>query len=140
MSVAKSRIDLTKLNPNAELPYQLRLEDFVDAAHDAYDFFYDVNTFLDKRGLQRLDDMLRPAAMSGVLSDTLTESLARHSRALVVNGWHNGHPDLVLRGKYAKNAVEAGEFGVEVKSTRKRGGAVDTHVLALSGCASSSMR
>ena len=44
-----------------------------------------------------------------------------------MNGRHNGHPDLVVQGKYKDNAVESGEFGVEVKSTRKRGGAVDMH-------------
>ncbi|BFU94714.1 MAG: hypothetical protein NTNFB02_14360 [Nitrospira sp.] len=31
------------------------------AMQDVYDFFYDVNLGLTERGLQRLDDMLRPA-------------------------------------------------------------------------------
>ncbi len=79
------------------------------------------------RGLQRLDDMLRPAIMSGVLSDMLTASLARHSRALTENLFHNGHPDLIVQGVYPGNAVKAGLEGVEVKTTRKPGGAVDTH-------------
>ena len=127
MPAIRNTLDLAKLNHSAELPFGLRLEDFASAVQDAYDFFFDVNKFLEERHLQRLDDMLRPAAMSGVLSDTLTESLARHSRALAVNGWHNGHPDLIVRGKYNNNAVESGELGVEVKSTRKRGGAVDCH-------------
>lgn len=35
------------------------------AMQDVYDFFYDVNLGLIERGLQRLDDMLRPAIMSG---------------------------------------------------------------------------
>lgn len=46
------------------------------AMQDVYDFFYDVNLGLIERGLQRFDDMLRPAIMSGVLSDMLTASLA----------------------------------------------------------------
>ena len=57
----------------------------------------------------------------------LTASLAKHSRTLVVNGYFNGHPDLVVKGKYPKNAVKAGNQGVEIKTTRKAGGAVDTH-------------
>jgi hypothetical protein len=65
--------------------------------------------------------------MSGVLSDMLTASLAKHSRTLVVNSYFNGHPDLVVRGRYARNAVKSGEHGVEIKATRKAGGAVDTH-------------
>ena len=62
-----------------------------------------------------------------MLSDMLTASLARHSRTLVVNAHHNGHPDLLVRGHYPDNAAKAGELGVEIKSTRKSGGAVDTH-------------
>ena len=32
-----------------------------------------------------------------------------------------------MRGVYAKDAVKAGAEGVEIKTTRKSGGAVDTH-------------
>ena len=67
------------------MPFGLRLKDFEMAMQDVYDFFYDVNLGLIERGLQRLDDMLRPAIMSGVLSDMLTASLAKHSRSLTVN-------------------------------------------------------
>jgi hypothetical protein len=45
----------------------------------------------------------------------------------VENGRHNGHPDLVVRGRYPNDAVAAGADGLEIKSTLKRGGAVDTH-------------
>jgi hypothetical protein len=97
------------------------------AMQDVYDFFYDVNTSLLEKGLQRLDDMLRPAIMSGLLSDMITASMARHSRVLVENKHFNGHPDLVVRGKYANDSVLSGLDGVEIKTTRKTGGAVDTH-------------
>lgn len=118
---------VTKFNPKARLPYELRLRDFEMAMQDVYDFFFDVNRGLIDRGLTRLDDMVRPAIMSGLLSDMLTSSLAKHSRTLVVNCYHNGHPDLVVGGVYPSNSVKAGSQGVEVKTTRKRGGAVDTH-------------
>ena len=127
MAVIRNRLDDSKLNPAASLPYELRIEDFRLAIQDVYDFFYDVNTGLVGKGLDRLDDTLRPAIMSGVLSDMLTASLAKHSRTLVVNCYFNGHPDLVVRGRYAGNAVKAGDQGVEIKTTRKAGGAVDTH-------------
>jgi hypothetical protein len=114
-------------NKRAKLPYGLRLKDFELAMQDVYDFFFDVNKLLLKKGLRRLDDTLRPAAMSGIISDMMTSSLAKHSRVLVENNFFNGHPDLIVQGKYPSNSVKAGEHGVEVKSTRKRGGAVDTH-------------
>lgn len=127
MPMNRNALDPSKLNVNAALPYELRLDDIRAAVQDVYDFFFDVNTGLMAKGLDRLDDTLRPAIMSGVLSDMLTASVAKHSRALVVNQYFNGHPDLVLKGEYAANAVKAGDKGIEIKTTRKAGGAVDTH-------------
>ena len=127
MPVTRNSPDPSKFNGTAQLPFQLRIEDFRLAMQDVYDFFYDVNSGLVGKGLDRLDEVLRPAIMSGVLSDMLTASLAKHSRSLAVNAFFNGHPDLVVRGQYPNNAVPAGEHGVEIKTTRKAGGAVDTH-------------
>ncbi len=127
MPVVRNTVDPGNFNAEARLPFELRVEDVRLAMQDVYDFFYDVNTGLVEKGLDRLDEMLRPAIMSGLLSDMLTASLAKHSRALVVNCYFNGHPDLVVKGRYPNNAVKAGEHGVEIKTTRKSGGAVDTH-------------
>jgi hypothetical protein len=125
--VQKVKLDRSAFNTNADLPYELRIADFEIAMQDVYDFFHDVNRLLLDKGLKRLDDMMRPAAMSGIISDMLTASMGRHSRSLVENEHFNGHPDLVVRGIYPKNSVRAGDDGVEIKSTRKPGGAVDTH-------------
>ena len=127
MAVTRNVVDKSRFNPAVTLPYDLRLEDFQLAMQDVYDFFFDVNSMLAKKGLQRLDEMLRPAIMSGVLSDMLTASLAKHSRVLTINLHFNGHPDLVVQGVYPNNAVNSGTEGVEIKTTRKSGGAVDTH-------------
>lgn len=127
MAIVRNQADPSKFNQHANLPFELRLKDFELAMQDVYDFFYDVNMLLTGKGLQRLDDMLRPAIMSGLLSDMLTASLARHSRTLVQNNYFNGHPDLVIRGVYPSDSCKAGTDGVEIKTTRKSGGAVDTH-------------
>lgn len=127
MTIPRNTVDQKKLNAAAKLPFELRLKDFEIAVQDIYDFFFDVNSALVARGLKRFDDLLRPAIMSGILSDLLTASLARHSRTLTENQYFNGHPDLVVDGRYPDNAVKAGTEGVEVKATRKPGGAVDTH-------------
>lgn len=127
MPIRRNSVDTTTFNPLAVLPFELRLKDFEIAMQDVYDFFFDVNTGLAAKGLERLDDMLRPAIMSGLLSDMLTASLAKHSRALTENKYFNGHPDLIVKGVYPGNSVQAGTEGVEVKTTRKAGGAVDTH-------------
>jgi len=127
MHISRNTIESSKFNRKAQLPYELRLKDFEMAMQDVYDFFFDVNSNLSKKGLQRLDDMLRPAIMSGVLSDMMTASMAKHSRTLTENKYFNGHPDLLVQGVYSGNAVKAGIDGIEIKTTRKSGGAVDTH-------------
>lgn len=114
-------------NSDAVLPFELRLNDFEIAMQDVYDFFFDVNVLFQNKGLPRLDDEIRPAIMSGMLSDMLTASLAKHSRSLTQNRYFNGHPDLIVNGRYPNNTIKSGHDGVEIKTTKKRGGAVDTH-------------
>lgn len=127
MPIFRNTVDTTKFNSDARLPFELRTQDFELAMQDVYDFFFDVNSHLIGKGLQRLDDMLRAAIMSGLLSDMVTASLAKHSRTLTENLYHNGHPDLIVQGAYPGNSVASGVEGVEIKTTRKAGGAVDTH-------------
>src|SRR5436190_49297 len=127
MPIRRNRPKPENFNRDANLAFQLRLEDFEIAIQDVYDLFYDVNTGLLEKGLERLDDFLRPAIMSGLLSDLLTASLSKHSRALTRNNYFNGHPDLVVKGIYPNDSIKAGTEGVEIKTTRKSGGAVDTH-------------
>ena len=126
-SIQRNTTNADCFNSRAVLPYSLRIVDFQIAMQDVYDLFHDINGLLVDRGLRRLEDMLRPAAMSGMISDLLTASLGNHSRTLTENRYFNGHPDLLVEGMYPNNAVQAGAEGVEIKSTRKAGGAVDTH-------------
>ena len=123
----RAQVDLGAFNGEAQLPFNLRLQDFQLAMQDVYDFFFDVNELFQKKGLPRLDDELRPAIMSGLLSDMLTASIAKHSRSLTQNRYFNGHPDLIVAGRYPEDRIKAGVDGIEIKTTRKPGGAVDTH-------------
>src|SRR5579875_983017 len=127
MHMRREIVDRRAFNPSLLLPWQLRTADFEIAMQDVYDFFYDVNTMFVSKGLPRLDDSLRKANMSGLISDMLTASVAKHSRALTQNKYHNGHPDLIVQGRYPNDSVKAGLDGVEIKTTRKAGGGVDTH-------------
>lgn len=127
MVLRRETVNVSRFNEAAELPFALRRQDFELAMQDVYDFYFDVNKLLLAKGLHRLDDMLRPAAMSGMISDMLTASMAKHARSLVENRHFNGHPDLIVQGRYANNAIASGTDGIEIKSTRKAGGAVDTH-------------
>lgn len=113
MSILRNNVNITASKREASLPHELRLEDFQLALQYVHDFFFDVNSHLIAKGLQRLDDMLRPAIMSGILSDMIIASLAKHARVLTENRYFNGHPDLVVQGIYRDNAVKTGNEGIE---------------------------
>jgi hypothetical protein len=85
MTIKRNEVDRKKLNRKAALPFQLRIEDIAIAMQDVYDFFHDVNDSLVRKGLERLDDMLRPANMSGLISgqaNGVTPSFFLASQAL----------------------------------------------------------
>ena len=63
MEITRNTVDTSKFNYESKPPYELRQQDFQMAMQDVYDFFFDVNSHLLAKGLQRLDDMLRPAML-----------------------------------------------------------------------------
>ena len=70
-------VDDDAFNHEFPLPYSLRVQDFHMAMQDVYDFLHDVNNHLVAKSLRRLDDMLRPAILSGILSDMLYRKLGQ---------------------------------------------------------------
>ncbi|MCE9623746.1 MAG: hypothetical protein K8R99_15510 [Actinomycetia bacterium] len=108
-----------------DLPYGLQVRDFRNALDALYDFFHAVNTALMGRGLEWMENLVRAAAVSNMVSDMASAAIAKHSNGLVLNRRHNGHPDLIPHGTYPDDKVEHGEEGVEVKGTRGR--VADTH-------------
>ena len=132
-TVERAQPKATKFNRARTLPFNLRPEDFELAMQDVYDFLHDLNDILLDKNLRRLEDVSRPQAFSGLMSDLLTDALATHARSLTVNTVHNGHPDLLVDGAHPNNGVMNGapDKGIEVKATKKKNkgqdGAVDTH-------------
>ena len=114
-------------NPLAEYPYALRADVFAIAMSDIYELLATINASLMSRGLLRIEESVRGAVFSGLLSDLVTVSLASHANGLTKNTFHNGHPDLLPVGRYTDDAAQSAEEGVEVKVTKRPGGAVDMH-------------
>lgn len=127
-AVKKAQVDRAKFNPSATLPYSLRLTDFEAAMDDVYVLLHAINDALQQRGLLRLEESVRGAVYSGLLSDIISASLAKHSLGLVRNAYPaNPHPDLLPVGRYPNDSAQSAEEGVEVKVTKKKGGGVDMH-------------
>jgi hypothetical protein len=133
-------VDATAFNKDLVLPFELRLKDFEIAMQDVYDFFFDVNTLFLKKGLPRLDDEIRPAIMSGMLSDMLTASLAKHSRTLTQNIYFNGHPDLIVRVDIPITKSRPEQMASRSRRRGKRAELSIRTERGINGCAPSYMR
>ena len=123
----RAQVNRGGFNAELALPYALKLDVFAIAMDDIYDMLHNLNTGLVDRGLLPFENSVRGAIYTGVLSDLLTEALANHAAGLVKNTRSNGHPDLLPAGRYMGNGAQGAEEGVEVKVTKKAGGAVDMH-------------
>lgn len=103
------------------LPYDLTRKDFAVAAQAVDGLIKTLNQACASRGLDRIEELLTtPATLTALISDVFAGALARASACMVVNGRHNGHPDLVPRGYYPEDVVQSGAEGVEVKATKNR--------------------
>jgi hypothetical protein len=115
--------DAAPLITKAELnPYGLTVEEVVNGVERAYTLLFEINNFLVGKGLDRLEDLLLGNSLSGMVSEILVKSVSDCSKTLIRNEKVGGHPDLVPRGMYEGDAVLRGERGVEIKSSKQRGG------------------
>jgi len=102
-----------------QLPYHLQCEDIMRLVEDLHRLLHDLNVQLHERGYERLEELLDPAGFSGLISRAAVDRLARQSRNLFRNEYHNGYPDLVPYGVYPANSVQHGtQGGLEVKTSR----------------------
>ena len=117
MSLVQNEVTTKCFNRDAKLPFGLRLKDFEMAMQDVYDFFYDVNLGHIERGLQRLDDMLRPAILSGVLYDVDNSTEPAKDRApMTVTEIYLGQ---VTKNDFRKN--QRSELGTRTATLHKDG-------------------
>lgn len=105
-------------NPNAELPYGLKTEHVRQAMTDFAQFIGFVNRELTARNIERLESMLMPANFSSIVGEFMTGTIPRYCPSLAKNQYHNGHPDLVPRGRFPRDAAQHEEEGIEVKGSR----------------------
>ena len=105
----------------APLPFGLEPRAFLRVVEDVHRTIHLLNTALHREHLPPLEELMDPAGFSGTLSRTVVRRLAAASNdVLAVNGFHNGYPDLVRKGRYDRDSVQRGE-GIEVKASRSNG-------------------
>ncbi|GMU40333.1 MAG: hypothetical protein AMXMBFR23_11990 [Chloroflexota bacterium] len=66
-----------------------------------------------------MEDLLDAASFSGLISRTFAVRVADASQGrLVVNGYPNGYPDLLVSGQYPMDKAQRADQGVEFKASR----------------------
>lgn len=121
-SILKAEIFEEYFNYSAKLSYGLQVGEIRNAIKNTYGFLFEINDFLIKRGYSRLEDLLLGNSLSGMLSEILVKNIAKSSKTLERNEKIGGYPDLIPKGVYPNNEVLRGKEGIEVKSSKQRGG------------------
>lgn len=99
-----ARVQRSQVNDSGfikgDLPYVLKASVFSIAMDDVYEMLATANTALVDRGLLPLENSVRGAIYTGLLSDLIAEALANHASGLVKNQFNNWHPDLLPAGRF----------------------------------------
>ncbi len=111
-------LDKKFFNPKAVIPYCCTVDHIHAAMTEFQDFLGFVNVSLRKRKFTRLETILMPANFSSVVGEFIASGLPKHCPTLARNTYHNGHPDLIPKGKFKKDAVQYGDEGIEIKASR----------------------
>ena len=105
-------------NYKANLPYGCVTEHIYKAMCDFSDFLGFINEQLFSKGLNRLESFLMPANFSSIVGEFMHSSIPRYSLGLVKNCYHNGHPDLIPKGRFKNNSAQHANEGIEIKASR----------------------
>lgn len=115
---APHSVDAAGFNPKTTLPYGLTVEHLQSAMSDFTNFIGFINLQLHSREIERLEVMLMPANFSSIVGEFMASSIPKYCPTLVKNQYHNGHPDMIPRGRYPSDAVQHGDEGIEIKGSR----------------------
>lgn len=112
------RVCAVDFNPPAQIPYGCTVEHIRETMNGFLDFLEFVNTQLHTKGIPRLERFLMPANFSSIVGEFMTVNLPNHCLTIVKNNYHNGHPDLLPKGKYLGDSILHADEGIEVKASR----------------------
>ena len=111
-------VDPKGFNYAAQLPYGLKVDHVRQAMESFVDFLGFLNQQLHSKGLPRVESLLMPANFSSVVGEFMKAHIPVFCPSLVVNRYHNGHPDLIPVGRFPGDAVHHTDEGIEIKASR----------------------
>jgi hypothetical protein len=106
-------------NDKAVIPYGCTVGHVYQAMTEFVNFIGFINVQLNDKGLRRFESMLMPANFSSMVGEFMGATIPKYCGTLAKNTYHNGHPDLLPKGKYPNNSVQhGGADGIEIKGSR----------------------
>ena len=115
-------LDPKGFNPKAVIPYGCKIDHIRKAMGDFLDFLGFVNQQLATKKISRLESFLMPANFSSMVGEFMTATIPKYCASLVKNRYHNGHPDMVPKGKFPGESILHATEGIEVKASRHGSG------------------
>ena len=109
-------------NQKAAIPYGCKIEHIRKAMSDFLDFLGFVNQQLATKKILRLESFLMPANFSSMVGEFMTMAIPKYCPSLVKNCYHNGHPDMVPKGRFPGDSILHVTEGIEIKASRHGSG------------------
>lgn len=109
-------------NPKCVLPYGLTTHDVRQAMEEFIELLGFINTRLHEKQAPRLETLVMPATFSSIVSEFMCIAIPRYCPTLVRNRFHNGHPDLLPKGRFPHDAVQYTTEGIEIKASQHASG------------------
>lgn len=114
--------DPRAFNPKCALPCGLTTEHVQKGMQDFVNFLGFINTQLATKQISRLESFLMPANFSSLVGEFMAAAIPKYCTTLARNAYHNGHPDLIPKGRFPNDAIQHGPEGIEIKASRYKSG------------------
>jgi hypothetical protein len=115
-------VDHKAFNPTAVIPYGVTTNDIRLAMDDFINFLSFVNSQLYTKQIDRLESFLMPANFSSMVGEFVGAAIPKYCKSVCRNLYHNGHPDLLPKGKFEGDCIQHGTEGIEIKGSRHGSG------------------
>lgn len=115
-------VDPEAFNPNAEIPHGVTAEHVRLAMQEFIGFLGFVNLQLHKKKIDRLESFLMPANFSSIVGEFVGAAIPKYCNTVCRNLYHNGHPDILPKGRFEGDCIQHGTEGIEIKGSRHLSG------------------
>lgn len=111
-------VELAHFNPRAVIPHGVTTAHICASMNEFISFIRMVNERMYENGTPRFESMLMPANFSSIVGEFMSAGIPKHCSTIVKNHYHNGHPDMIPKGRFPGDSVQHAQEGIEVKGSR----------------------